>query len=250
MDRRFLRRRVANDSARRRLVLWAAVLSTLVVALVVMVGFAPVFVVEDVEVSGGSPSVIALAKSNAQAPIGDPLARVDTSAIAQRVLDDARIQAVEVGRGWPSSVTIDLTMRVPVAVLRQPNKPLWLVDASGIAFEEVAESPDDLPEVSAPSGEIDSRSIAGALEAVSSLGDPLSEDVSGVNVTADGDVRFTMGSIDILWGRPDQVENKAAAVQALLAQETIDPQGSRSLTIDVTAPATPVVTGLPRAQQE
>ncbi len=224
--------------------LWSSVVATLVVVLVIVVGFAPVFVVEDVEVTGGPGPVMMGARSNVQAPMGTPLARVDTSEMAQRVLADTRIDSVTVGRGWPSTVTVELTMRVPAAVLKQPAKPLRLVDASGVAYQEVAERPAGLPQISAPLGKVDSGSLAGALEAVASLGDPLSEKVSGINVTADGDVRFAIGSIDVLWGRPDQVQGKAAAARALLAQETIDPDGSGSLTIDVTAPQTPVVDGL------
>lgn len=244
MDNRFTLRRKAGRAKHRRWLLWSSVVATLVAVLVIVVGFAPVFVVENVEVNGGPGPVMMGAQSNAQAPMGTPLARVNTSAMAQRVLADTRIDSVAVERGWPSTVTIELTMRVPAAVLKQPNEPLRLVDASGVVYEEVANRPRGLPLISAPRGNVDSESLAGALEAVASLGDPLSDDVSGINVTADGDVRFALGSIDVLWGRPDQVQRKAAASRALLAQETIDPDGSGSLTIDVTAPQTPVVDGL------
>ncbi len=250
MDKRFARRRKVGRSGRRRLLLWSSLVATLVAALVIVVGFAPVFVVEDVEVTGGPAPVMEGAQSNAQAPMGEPLARVDTSGIAERVLADMRIESVEVGRGWPSTVTIELTMRVPVAVLNQPKEPLRLLDAAGVAFEEVATRPRGLPQIAAPRGKIDQISLAGALEAVASLGEPLSEEVSGINVTADGDVRFTIGAIDVLWGRPDQAERKAAATRALLAQEAMDPDGEQSLTIDVTAPQTPVVTGLPLAPKD
>ncbi len=250
MDRRFLRRRRAGRSAQRKVLLWTSLVATLVAALVIVVGFAPVFVVEDVEVAGGPAPVIELARSNAAAPMGKPLARINTSEIAQRVKADKRVESVTVGRGWPSTVTIALTMRIPAAVLKQPNQPLRLVDATGVAYEEVARKPPGLPQISAPRGKVDGRSLAGALEAVASLGEPLRGTVSSINVTADGDVRFTMGSIDVLWGRPDQVQGKAAATLALLAQGTIDPDGGESLTIDVTAPQTPIVTGLPLAPSE
>lgn len=244
MDKRFTLRRNAGRYGRRRLLLWTSVVATLIVALVIVVGFAPVFVVEDVEVTGGPAPAMELAQSNAQAPLGTPLARVDTSALSQRVLADKRIDSVKVERDWPSTVTIELTMRVPAAVLQQPQKPLRLVDAAGVAYEEVAKRPNGLPQISAPRGKVDDGSLAGALEAVASLGDPLTDEVSGINVTADGDVRFAFGNIDVLWGRPDHVQRKAAATRALLAQEAIDPNGSGSITIDVTAPQTPVVTGL------
>ncbi len=250
MDSRFLRRRKAGGSARRKVALWTSLVATLVVALVIVVGFAPVFVVEDVEVTGGPAPVSELARTNADAPMGKPLARINTSEMAQRVKADRRVELVTVRRGWPSTVSIALTMRTPAAVLTQPNQALRLVDASGVAYEEVTKKPRGLPQISAPRGTVDGRSLAGALEAVASLGESVSATVSNINLTADGDVRFTIGSIDVVWGRPDQMQRKAAATLALLAQETIDPDGAESLTIDITAPQTPVVTGLPLAPKE
>lgn len=250
MDKRFLRRRKVGRSGRRTLAIWTSVVAALVAALVILVGFAPVFVVEDVTVTGGPAPVSELARTNAAAPLGEPLARINTAEMAQRVKADRRVESVTVGRKWPSTVTIELTTRTPAAVLKQPNKPMRLVDATGVVYEQVDKRPRGLPIISAPRGTVESRSLAGALEAVSSLGEAASDSVSNIKLTADGDVRFTMGSIDVLWGRPDQVQRKAAATLALLAQDTIDPDGDTSMTIDVTAPQTPVVTGLPLAPQE
>lgn len=245
MHERFARRVRSVRSRPRRLALWAGLVAVLTVAVIYLVAFAPVFVLEDVDVAGGSDEVEALALEQAQAPIGAPLARVDTEAISDRVATDSRIEQVTVSRDWPSSLMVEVTMRTPAGVLKQPGKPLRLVDAKGVIFDEVSKRPEDLPLIRAARGDVDAQSLAGAVAARSALGDPLAEDVSSMRVTRDGDLRFRVGAIDVSWGRPQEAELKGAATRALFAQDTIDPEGESRMTIDVTSPQAPVVTGLP-----
>lgn len=243
--------RVKTVRSRPRRVVWLAVLVTILAGVVVYaVGFSPVFVLKDVEVTGGPSGVVAAAETNAEAPFGRPLARVDLASMADRVSGDTRIESVDVSRNWPSSLSIELVMRTPAAVLKQPGKPLRLLDASGVVYEDVSVAPQGLPEITAARGSVEPASLAGALSARSALGEPFIDEVSGINVTTDGDLRFTVGAIDVEWGRPDRAQLKAAATNALLAQDTIDPQGETPMTIDVTAPQTPVVTGLPLAPRD
>ncbi|MGB3257059.1 MAG: FtsQ-type POTRA domain-containing protein [Ornithinimicrobium sp.] len=245
MHERFARRVKAVRSRPRRAGLWVAGLALLTATVIYFVGFAPVFVLKNVDVTGGSAEVEALAIEHAEAPIGVPLARVDTEAMSGRVAADSRIKQVTVSRDWPSSVVVEVTMRTPAAVLKQPGQPLRLVDATGVAFEEVSQRPDDLPQIRAARGDIDPDSLAGAVAARTALGEPFSENVSSMTVTSDGDLRFSVGVIDVTWGRPQEAKLKAAATRALLAQDTIDPEGEEEMTIDVTSPQAPVVTGLP-----
>ncbi len=245
MHNRFSDRMKAVRSRPRRLALWAAGVSLLVAATVYLVGFAPVFVLDDVVVTGGSADVETLAKEHAAPPIGVPLARIDTAEMASRVAADTRIEQVAVSRDWPSGIAIEVTMRTPVAVLKQPGEPLRLVDATGVIFDEVAQRPKGLPQISAPRGDIDPDSLAGAVIARAALGEPFTDGVSSMSVTADGDLRFKVGVVSVQWGPPEEAELKAAATLALLAQEPIDPEGEDAMTIDVTAPGAPIVTGLP-----
>ncbi|MGB3186696.1 MAG: FtsQ-type POTRA domain-containing protein [Ornithinimicrobium sp.] len=218
---------------------------TLIVITVYVVGFSPVLALERVVVSGAPDEVAQTAVGNADAPIGLPLARVDTSELTEAVLADSRIEQVDVSRNWPSSIEIEVTVRTPVAVLAQGGHQRYLVDAQGIAYEKVAQAPSGLPVVSAPGGDVSPASLRGAVAARQAIADPWSGDVSSVKVTADGDIRFRVGEIDVHWGPPTEAKAKAAALGALLVQEPIDPEADEPLTIDVTAPATPVVTGLP-----
>jgi len=206
--------------------------------------FSPLLVVEEVEVTGADTAVARMAQENADIVSGRPLARVDTEAVAERVAADTRIRTVEVSRGWPSSITIEVTLREPEAVLTQPGRPAALVDGSGVAYETVANRPQGLPQIAGPRGSVDKQSLAGALKARSALDPATRREVSAMEISADGDLSFSVGSVSVLWGDAESPEAKAAAVQALLAQEGIDPDTESSLTVDVTAPQTPVVTGL------
>ncbi len=245
MHERFAHRSKVLRSRPRWAALWVGCVALLIAAVVYLVGFAPVFALEDVVVTGGSAEVAALAQENSEPPIGEPLARVDTEAMSSRVAVDTRIEQVKVSRDWPSGVAIEVTMRSPAAVVKQPGKPLRLVDANGVIFDEVSKRPQDLPQISAARGEVDPDSLAGAVAARAALGEPFAQEVSSMNVTADGELRFKVGVIGVQWGRPHKADLKAAATRALLAQEPIDPEGETKMTIDVTAPQAPVVTGLP-----
>ncbi|MCY7344460.1 MAG: FtsQ-type POTRA domain-containing protein, partial [Pseudonocardia sp.] len=71
--------------------------------------------VEDVRVTGvltvATPDVLAAAA----VPVGTPLADVDTATIADRVARLPAVASVRVTRGWPHTVTVAVTERVPVA---------------------------------------------------------------------------------------------------------------------------------------
>jgi cell division protein FtsQ len=220
----------------------------MVAAVVYLVAFAPVLVVKDVVVTGADDGIARMARDNADVTLGRPLARVDTAAVADRVAADTRVRTVEVDRDWPSRITIALRLREPAAVLTQPGRPPALVDRTGVAYEAVAQRPDDLLTITAPRGSVDKETLAGALRARSALAPGWQRQVSQVQVTTGDDLRFGIGSVSVLWGEPEAEEAKAASLEALLDQEGIDPDDpERPVTIDLTAPQTPVVSGLPPA---
>lgn len=245
MDKRFNRRLRGVRRAGARPVVALLTALVLVGMIVYLIGFSPALVVKEVVVSGAPEHISTRAVENAEAPMGLPLARVDTSAIAERVSMDMRVDSVEVTREWPSRIELELTTREPVAVLTQNGRRPVLVDEEGIAYERVGSPPSKLVKISAPAGEVSPASLRGALAASSAVAEPWAEEMSRLSVTADGDIRFRVGEIRVQWGPPTETEAKAAALGALLDQEPIDPASEEPLTIDLTAPRTPVVTGLP-----
>ncbi len=248
MDRRFNARvRSARPRVRHRGI-WVAVISVLIVGVVYLVGYSPLLVLKDVQVTGGPDAVQTQARANAAAPLGRPLARVDTAALEQRVAADNRIQKVDIERSWPSTLSVTLRMRTPAAVLKQPGQRWMLIDAEGVAYRGSGSAPKDLPRITAPRGAVSEAALAGVLAARATLDEAAREDLSNLHVTADGDIRFSVGSIEVLWGNSAQAAAKGAALSALLAQEPINPDGDAELAINVTAPEAPVVTGLTPTQ--
>ncbi len=245
MDKRFAQRsrriRLRGGRGVALLITTAALIALTVYAI----GFSPLLTLEKVVVKGAPDEVAQTAVRNADGSIGQPLAQVDTAELTDAVLTDSRVDHVDVSRSWPSSIEIEVTMRTPVAVLTQGGSQRYLVDAQGIAYEKVAKAPSGLPVVSAPDGDLSPVSLRGAVAVRQVIADPWAGEVSSVTVTADGDIHFRLGQIRIQWGGPTRAEAKAAALGALLDLEPIHPEADEPVRIDLTAPATPVVTGLP-----
>lgn len=230
---------------RRRLWGWFAVVLGLVVTLVVTLWWSPVFVVEQVVVTGVDGDIADQASDNAALPLGRPLARVDTEAVGARVEQDLRIASAKISRAWPDTVTIEVALREPALLIDQDGaRALQVADASGVIFTQSPQRLEGVPVISAPRGEIAAESLSGVGLMLAALPPELAEQVSWVRLTADGDLRFRMGSVSVEWGRPDQEQMKAQVVQAFLAQEQIDPDSERTVVLDIAIPQTPVVTGL------
>jgi cell division protein FtsQ len=230
---RFQRR--AADARRRPLRLWAWVAGVLaVVALLVwLVAYSPVLAVRSVEVVGVPEDEVAPITELARVPMGEPLARVDTRSVADRVAERATLADVSIERSWPSTLVIHASPRVPFLVVKNPRGQLKVVDETGVAYAEVSRAPKGVPVVSAASDAALSRdALTTAVGVVRVLPDSLQRRVSSVTVSSANLVTLRVGRTTVVWGGVDEPERKLAIVQALL-------KGSHAV-IDVSAPSTPV----------
>ena len=108
--RRFARRRLARRLVALRPVLIGVAVVAAVGGLVYLFYFSSALAAEKVDVKGTdvlSPSQV---RRVAQVPVGDPLARVDTDAVAARVEGLVAVRDVDVSRCWPDAVCIDVTL--------------------------------------------------------------------------------------------------------------------------------------------
>ena len=98
-----------------------ALIVVLVVALLAaagwLVGFSSVLATERVAVSGTRLLTVDGVKTAAAVPIGLPLARQDTTAIAERVASLAPVDTVTVDRSWPNTVSIKVVERTPLVAV-------------------------------------------------------------------------------------------------------------------------------------
>lgn len=245
-----LRTRRSRGRRRRTLLTWLGLVALLAAGVIFLFFFSSAFVVKDLQVNGGREEVQESAVALAQIPQGRPLARVAEGAVGERVLTDRRIAEVTVERQWPSTVRLVLTEREPVLALTAGGAT-WLADAGGNVYEQVEQASNKLPifETKGEPTELDQRTVAGAAQLWRMRPDPdvLKGDLSRPRIDDDGAITLRVGEVRLIWGQPEENEKKWQVVQAIIGQETVDPQGETRITIDVRSPNTPVVTGLPEA---
>ena len=233
---RFERRALATR--RRPWVLTGAALGVLLLAGgVVWLGwFSTLLTVRTVEVRGVADKDVARITEAADVPRDVPVMRVDTDAVVGRLEAERSLKDVSVTRSLPHTIVIEGTPRVAVLAVRNVEGSVDVVDAEGVVFRTLPSPPGDVPLVTAGSAVVTPSGLAAALEALSSLPQPLRSTAADVTVSAADHVRFTVvvdgRGRNVVWGGPGDAALKARLV-TILAGET-------GRTIDVSAPRAPV----------
>ncbi|GAA2569000.1 cell division protein FtsQ/DivIB [Pseudonocardia hydrocarbonoxydans] len=190
--------------------------------------------VEGVEITGTLDVPQADVLAAAAVVPGGPLAAVDTAGIAARVAQLPGIGSVEVGRGWPHTVTIAITERTAVAVAGTPQGPMP-VDATGVVYP--APVAPGLPQLTFGAVGPDDPSTRAALDVLAALPPELRAQVGTVDVTVGGGIpQVALGLTEdrrVRWGPAEESARKAAVLAALLTQP--------GRVYDVTSPALPTV---------
>lgn len=232
------RGRFAARAARVRrrpwlLVAWLAGALALLMGGVWLVELSPVLVARSVRVEGVSPAIAATISSRAAVPIGTPLARVDTAAIADRVLAAGTLAEVTVSRSWPSTIVITASPRVPVLAVKNPQGQLQVVDAQGVAYATVSAPPKGVPLINSEENPPSKDSMRAGITVLQALSTDQRRRVTNVTVSGANMVTLRLGAVTVVWGGASEPELKVKVMTALLRQ-------NRTGTIDVSAPRTPV----------
>lgn len=234
-------RRQAERAERRRRRLRRAGLAVLALVPLGVLAWlllsSPLLQVRAVEVEGNRRLSTAAVVTTAGVELGTALARVDTSAVRERVAALAPVADVEVHRTWPGTLSVRVQERVGVAVVDAGVPGRWrLVDSTGTAFATVAERPPGLPRLSVgPTGPApDDRATSAGLAVLGDLPAVLHERVETVTATSPTTVTLILDEgRTVVWGEAQDGARKAAVVQALLAR--------RGRTLDVSSPDVAVV---------
>jgi len=127
---------------RRRILLASAVIGALAVVAgaVWVVFYSSVFAATTVSVTGTSILTAADVTAAAQVPLGTPLARLDTRAIANRVKELKAVADVTVSGSVPHGVKIVVKERTAVYAVSSASG-FDLVDASGLPYTSVGDAP-------------------------------------------------------------------------------------------------------------
>ncbi|MGN6090349.1 MAG: cell division protein FtsQ/DivIB [Actinomycetales bacterium] len=240
---RFAARARARRLLRLRPLLGCLAVVALLAGAAWLVLASPWLRVSTVAVSGTHRLDAAAVRTAAAVPAHEALARVDTGAIAQRVSQLAPVKHVEVTRSWPSTIRVTVTERTPIAVLRNGNSPLQLVDATGTPFAAVAAVPRGLPVVTLAfaSQHADRRTtaaIAAAAHVAAGLPADLRAKVRTITAQSADDVRLALATTAestaaVVWGDDTQLAQKSAVLRVLLAT------APHATTYDVSAPDAP-----------
>jgi len=228
----------AARARRRPLLLASLVVGVLLLggALVWLGWFSSLLLAQRVEVVGVPQAATRVVRDVAAVPLGRPLMRVDTGAVAQRLEQDRRWADVAVSRRLPHTVIIEVTPRVAVVAVRTSSGRFDLYDREATAFQTVATAPEGLPVVASASGGASADGIRAALEALAALQPALRESVTSVSLSTADRVTLQLsdeGSLrTVVWGGPGEADLKARLVAVLLKEP--------GRTIDVTVPDSPV----------
>lgn len=230
---RFRERELANRRRPWRRVLLALVAVGVAASIVWVLGWSSLLGVSDVEVTGVTGAEATAVAELVEVPVGTPLARVDTDAVADRVRGRVTVAEVSVRRSWPRTLAVDVVLRTPAIVVKNPQGQLEVVDAEGIAFEVVKSAPKGVPIVTARGPEGATReALLSALALLNALPPEMATQVSGITVSSANLVTFTLGKRTVVWGSGEDSVRKVAILTALLP--------TKAKVIDVSAPDTPV----------
>ncbi|PSL04220.1 cell division protein FtsQ [Haloactinopolyspora alba] len=202
-----------------------------------LVGWSDALAVRDVSVEGVSEDRRADVIETAQVPVGSPLARVDTGAIEDRVAALPEAAAVDVGRSWPNTLTIEVTPREPLAAVRS-GEVWYAVDESGVLFGESSRRPEGVPVLEAPTDDDEALVRAAGVAMVTGLPSAVRDRVESVRADSEADIRLTLASgATVEMGTAERIDRKAEVLLALIEKQEETPS-----VYDVSAPEHPAVT--------
>lgn len=246
VDERIAARRaeVRDDRRRRRLrrtILVAVLVLVAVVAL--LVERSSLVALAEVRVEGTNRLDPAHVRAAADLELGTSTLRLPLDGARERVEALPLVASADVRRLDPLTVLIDVTERVPVAVVEAGASSV-LVDADGIVIAEGREdglaviriSDGPVPQPGAPIAR--APAAANAHAALAALPGPVRSLVA--SYVAEGPDELVLELLDgtlVRFGRADRVDEKARALGAVIE----DLAGRTVELIDVRAPERPVV---------
>ena len=216
-----------------RVAAWLAGGFALLAGGVWLVQFSPVLAARSVRVEGVPPGAVTEIIHRAAVPMGTPMARVDTAAIAERVIATATLAEVSVDRSWPSTIVITASPRVPVLAVRNPQGQVQVVDSQGVAYATVSAPPKGVPLINTVESPPSTETLRAGLTVLRALSPSQRGRVTNVIVSGANMVTLKLGAVTVVWGGASEPELKVRVLTALLGRKGFG-------TIDVSAPSTPV----------
>lgn len=186
-----------------------------------------------VQVLGASTLPADQVSAAAAVPLGTPMVRLDTDAIAARVGALRRVATVQVSRTLTGTVRIEITERAPIAVLCAADG-IHLVDVTGTDYATVPPPPPPLPQLGVAHVAPGDPAAMAAIAVLTGLPPALRNQVVAVGADSPADVVLQLPDHrQVRWGGVEQGDRKAAVLGPLLTRD-----GS---VYDVSSPDLPTV---------
>lgn len=164
--------------------------------------------------------------------VGKPLTRLDLGDVEEACGTVVGVLDVRAEREWPHGLTVEVTERTPVATIADSAQGYLLVDIEGVVLDILDQPQGDLPVVTVPVGEGNSRILSAALTAVAALPPELAIRIEAVRAeTEDSVTLFVRDGPRIEWGSAEDSALKAQVIEVMLSVGGTPPE-----IIDVSAP--------------
>ena len=192
-------------------------------------------VVRSIEVTGTHVVPKSEVLAAAAIPEGLPLARVNTSAVADRIERITQVQSAAVTRNWPDRVVITVRERRAALVVASEHG-FDLIDPYGVVVRQVAKRPANLPLFTLVGPALGNPAVRAAASVMRSLPPSIARLVQSVTVPEAGAVTLHLSTgITVDWGSPGQSGQKAHELTILMR--------THARHYDVSAPGTAATSG-------
>lgn len=213
---------------KRRIIFTIVLLSAIISTLLYIGWYSNLLIVKNIEVRGTQEIPVELVTETSQVSLNTQLLRVPTASVVERLKIIPQVGNVEVRRGWPYTLVIDITERIPVA-LTDLAEGRFLVDQSGFPYLP-APSGANFPLISGP----DDLSRNSSILVWQSFPDWLKPEIASTNADNPNSVWLAMtNGRKVLWGNTDNSTEKSAVLRVL--------RRMAASTYDVSTPEVPVV---------
>ncbi len=197
--------------------------------------FSPVVRVKHIRVDGVTGALEDATRATAAVVRGKPLLLTGLGSVETAIERDRRVADATVTRRYPDTIVVHVTPRVAILALQNSQGQVDLVDIEGVRFATVPPAAAGVPVVRAAGGTtVGDTALRVALDVIRALPEDLRGRMSDVQVSSADAVTFTIAGTAVTWGNADRSELKARLVAILLSQKPV--------TIDVSAPDTPITT--------
>ena len=169
------------------------------------------FIAQGVTVSGNARLSAEQISAVAAVPIGNSLMSINTEAMTAQIMALPEIKVATVERGWPHTILIKVTERIPIAVAATASG-FNLIDSQGHNAGVVAAAPAGLLVISA---EPDSQAMSGAISALAAI--PAQWELIGLAAATQDSIVATLASGAVItFGSGDRATDKVEVAQALM----------------------------------